>query len=251
MKSGNASRRRRSAAAFVAVLLGAAIAGAQSSGKSEPTEPSEPSLDTVMAHFASSRGIEASFREEKSLPLLTSPLVSEGVLYYAPPKRMVRFTTVPESTSLLVVGDRLRMQDSLGVEEIDLSAYGSARQFVDQLLVLFQGDATALRRRYEVDFEWRGGPWLLTLRPKSLRLRGVIREIALTGRDRALQEMVVKGAAGDVTRTTYAGIDTDRSFREEELARLFPAEGAPRTLTAPDEAGRPGASAADLGVGNP
>lgn len=248
MRSGNASRRRRSAAACAAVLLGAGVAGAQTSGESKP---SEPNLDTVMAHFASSRGIEASFREEKSLPLLVSPLVSEGVLYYAPPQRMVRFTTAPESTSLLVVGDRLRMQDSLGVEEIDLSAYASARQFVDQLLVLFQGDATALRRRYEVDFEWRGGLWSLTLRPKSLRLRAVIREIALTGRDRALEEMIVKGAAGEVTRTTYAGIDTDRPFREEELAALFPAEGAPRTLAGPDGTARPGAPAAGRDVDTP
>ena len=183
-----------------------------------------------MAHFASSRGVAASFREEKSLPLLTAPLVSEGVLYYVPPRRMLRITTVPEVTSLLLDGDRLRMQDSLGVEEFDLGAHEAVRQFVDQLLVLFQGDAKALRGRYEIDFVWRGGPWTLRLTPKSLRVRAVIRDIALTGRDRALDEMVVRGAAGEVTRTTYTDVETDRSFRAEELAALFPTEGAPRPV---------------------
>jgi outer membrane lipoprotein-sorting protein len=236
MRSGNASRRRRSVSAFAAALLCARVVGAQAGSDAAPD------LEAVMADFARSRGVEATFREEKSLPLLVSPLVSEGVLYYAPPQRMVRFTTEPEPTSLLVVGDRLRMQDSLGVEEIDLAAFGTARQFVDQLLVLFQGDLVALRERYELEFEWRDGAWALTLTPKSRRMRGVIQEIALSGRDRALEAMVVTGAAGDVTRTTYERVDTDRSFRDEELAALFPSEGAPHML-----AGRDGAAGADVG----
>lgn len=223
MRSANASRRRRSTAfALVAVVLLAGGCGSRAAGETAPD------LDAVLAHFARSRGVEASFREEKSLPLLAQPLVSEGVLYYAPPGRLARFTTSPESTSLLVVGDRLRIEDSLGVEEIDLAAHGEARQFVDQLMVLFRGDAEALHERYEAEFSWDGGPWSLRLVPKSRRMRAVIEEIALTGRDRALEEMVVKGAAGDVTRTTYSDVDTDRPFGEEELRRLFPEEGAPR-----------------------
>lgn len=228
MRSGNASRRH-SAIAALAVLL---VLGSGPRAGSE----AEPDLDTVLAHFAESRGVEASFREEKTLPLLAQPLASEGVLYYAPEGRLARFTTSPEPTSLLVVGDRLRIEDSLGVEEIDLAAHGQARQFVDQLLVLFQGDAEALHARYQADFAWRGGPWSLRLLPKSRRMRAVIEEIALRGRDRALEEMVVRGAAGDVTRTTYTDVDTDRAFREEELRRLFPEDGAPRPLAPHDAA---------------
>jgi hypothetical protein len=217
--------------------LGAGVARAE--GDAAPT------LDAVMAHFAASRGVVAVFREEKSLPLLAEPLRSEGVLYYAPPGRMVRFTHSPERTSLLLDGQRLRMEDSLGVEEIDLSAHEDARQFVDQLLVLFAGDLPALRRRYEIDFSWQRGTWSLRLAPKSLRVRGAIQEIALEGRDRALREMVVHGSAGEVTRTAYARVDVDRPFTEEELAALFPQTGAPRPLREGDGAStvNPGASA--------
>lgn len=222
MRSARASRRP-SLAATLAAGLALLAAGAQA-------EPSAPSFDSVMAHFARSHGVEARFREEKSLPLLVDPLVSEGVLYYAPPGRMLRVTHAPEQTSLLLDGDRLRMQDSLGVEELDLASHPEARQFVDQLRVLFRGDADALRERYEIDFEWRGGPWSLRLTPKGLRMQAVIREIALIGHDRTLEQMVVRGAAGEVTRTTYRDVDSDRSFRPEELAVLFPADGAPRPL---------------------
>lgn len=233
MRSGNASRP--SVAVLCAALLGASAAGSQ-------PRDAEPSFEAVMAHFASSRGVEASFREEKTLPLLTAPLRSEGALYYAPPGRMVRFTTAPEATSLLLDGDRLRIQDSLGVEELDLAVHDAARQFVDQLLVLFRGDARALRERYEVDFAWRDGAWSLGLTPKSARVRGVIRDIALTGRERTLSEMVVRGAAGEITRTTYSHVDGDRPFRDEELAALFPADGAPRALPRATESAESSAS---------
>jgi outer membrane lipoprotein-sorting protein len=224
VRSGNASRRRLEAGALLLAIL--LVSGPDRSRAGE----ADPRFETVMAHFAASRGVVAHFREEKTLPLLAQPLVSDGVLYYAPPGRMVRFTSAPEPTSLLLDGDRLRMQDSLGVEEIDLGSHTAAQQFVDQLLVLFRGDARAMRERYEIEFEWRDGPWSLRLTPKSLRVRAVILEIALAGRDRALVEMVVRGAAGEVTRTTYRQVDVDRAFRPEELAALFPSEGAPRAL---------------------
>ncbi len=197
---------------------------------------SAPDLATLMGHFAASRGVEAAFHEEKQLPLLVAPLTSEGVLYYAPPGRLARFTTTPEATSLLVDGDRLRIEDGLGVEEIDLASHGVARQFIDQLLLLFRGDLQALQRDYDAVFEASGDAWSLTLAPKGLRMRQVIREISLRGSNRQLDEMVVRGAAGEVTRTTYARIAVDRLFREDELAVLFPSEGSPRALPSPPSA---------------
>jgi outer membrane lipoprotein-sorting protein len=234
VRSARASRRRSSASRPVALAVGLALLAAAAGA-----EPSAPSFEAVMDRFARSRGVEASFREEKSLPLLVEPLVSEGVLYYAPPGRMVRFTHSPEATSLLLDGDRLRMQDSLGVEEIDLSSHPEARQFVDQLRVLFRGDADALRERYEIDFAWRGGPWSLRLTPRSLRVKAVIEEIELSGRERRLEQMLVKGAAGELTRTRYLEVDPDRAFRPEELDALFPGNGAPRPLAGPADPTRP------------
>lgn len=184
-------------------------------------------LSTLMHYFAASRGVEVHFREEKSLPLLQAPLVSEGVLYYAPPGRMARFTTQPEPTSLLVLEDRLRMEDGLGVEEIDLDAHPQARRFVSQLMLLFQGDQEALERDYDVLLVGDGAAWSLTLRPRDRALRQVIREIALSGREAELDEMIVTGTQDEITRTTYSQTRSDRPFAEAELEALFPAEGAP------------------------
>jgi len=188
-------------------------------------------LEKLMHYFATSRGLEAEFREEKSLPLLVAPIVSEGVIYFAPPDRMARFARVPERSSLIVMGDRLRIEDSLGVEEIDLAAQPTARHFVNQLLVLFRGDLEALRRDYEVVFEGGAESWLLRLTSRSARVRQLIREVTLRGRADHLDEMLVSGADGETTRTTYQRVATDRPFRDEELARLFPGAGSPQPLS--------------------
>ncbi|MGH0033316.1 MAG: outer membrane lipoprotein carrier protein LolA [Myxococcota bacterium] len=197
-----------------------------------PTAAEERGLGTLMEHFARSRGVEAAFREEKTLPLLQQPLVSEGRLYYAPPGRMARFTTAPERSSLLVDASRVRMEDGLGVEEIDLSAHAEARRFVAQLLLLFEGDQQALEREYRVRFtsDAAEGSWALQLEPRGFAVRQVIREITLRGREAWLDEMVVSGTRGETTRTTYAHMQTDRPFSDAELAQLFPDDGAPEPL---------------------
>jgi len=229
------SRLRESALRAIGLALAVCAASA---ALADPAPEVPTDLATMMRHFADSRGVEAAFREEKSLPLLSEPLVSEGVLYYAPPGRLARFTTAPESASLLVDGDRLRIEDGLGVEEIDLASHAGARQFVDQLLVLFRGDHEALQRDYAVELGAEAGGWSLLLAPKSRVMRVVIEEIALFGRGRILDEMVVRGAQGEVTRTTYSRIDADRPFSADELALLFPEDRSPRSLE-PDDSPTP------------
>jgi hypothetical protein len=216
----------RPAVSFATLLL---VALGVAAASADPAAD-DRDLDTLLSHFAASRGVEARFREEKSLPLLQEPLVSEGLLYYAPPGRLARFTTRPDRTSLLVLGDRLRIEDGLGVEEIDLAAHAEAKRFIAQLLLLFQGDRKALERDYEVRFEGDGDIWSLVLLPRGLTLRSVIREIALRGREDRLLEMVVTGTQGETTRTTYPRMQVDRPFRPEEISALFPAEGAPVPL---------------------
>ncbi len=198
-----------------------------------PAASQELDLRTLLGHFASSRGVEAEFREEKELPLLARPLVSEGVLYFVPHGRLARFTRTPEAASLLVDGARLRIEDSLGVEELDLGAHPEARQFVDQLLLLFNGDEKGLARSYETRFAVDDEGWSLVLTPRGLRMRQVIREISLRGNARKLEEMVVSGAEGERTRTTFGATRVDRPFREDEIAKLFPPVGSPVPLEAP------------------
>jgi hypothetical protein len=222
----NAGARPPAAGVRLAALAAMVATLAAPAARAEPAAAALD-LEALMRRFAASRGVEAEFHEEKRLPLLAQPLASEGVLYFAPPDRMLRLTRSPESSLLLVAGDRLRIEDALGVEEIDLAAQPVARRFVDQLLLLFRGDLSGLRREYEVAFDAQGERWTLRLTSRSRQLRQLVREVTLRGEAGHLDEMVVAGADGDLTRTTYARVVSDRVFSPDELAALFPAQGSP------------------------
>lgn len=226
MRSSSGSRRTRrpERAVGLALLVGLAFAA-----HAEPPHR-ERTLEALMANFAHSRGVEADFREEKVLPLLAEPLVSEGRFYFAPPDRLARFTETPGASSMLLDGNRLRIEDTLGTQEIDLGAEPTARQLVAQLLVLLSGDLPALERDYRVDFRGEAERWTLALVTRDLRARQVVSRIVMQGPWGRLDEMALHGAEGEVTRTRFERVVGDRVFEAAELARLFPAEGAPRPL---------------------
>lgn len=213
---------------WLLLLLGCFLSLGATTEKPEPRD-----LETLMQRLAESRGVEARYREEKRLPLLSEPLVTEGIFYFVPPDRLVRFVERPETASMLLAGDRLRIEDSLGVQDIDLSAEPTARQLVSQLLVLLRGDLDALRVDYGVEFEAHNPGWSLRLKTRDLRARQLIQRIEMNGSGDRLDSMVMYGSQGEETRTEYSNVVSDRQFDAEALAALFPSEGAPAPPPSP------------------
>lgn len=187
-------------------------------------------LDILMHHMATTRGVRARFHEVKEVSLLAAPVESRGTVYFVPPDRFARHTTSPSSTRLVIEGDRLRFADDVGREDIDLSGDPVAGQFVGHFVVLWNGDLEALRERYEVAFEASGAgrdaDWTLTLVPRSSRLRSFIQRIEVHGAGPALHEMTLVEADGDRTLTRFDQVETDHVFAPEELALAFPRAGA-------------------------
>jgi outer membrane lipoprotein-sorting protein len=199
-------------------LLAAASAGAQS-----PAIPSGPlTLEALMHRMASTTGVRAEFREEKTLALLESPLVSEGKLYFIPPSRMARITTRPGASALVIDGQKMSYTDEAGASDVDLAGNRIARTIVENFVVLFAGDLAALRERYRVEFESEKLRWRMLLTPKAAPLSQFIASVELRGDGPALEEMTIREADGDRTLTRFLRVETDTRFTPEELARLFP-----------------------------
>src|SRR4030095_4393732 len=147
---------------------------------------------------------------------------------------------------LVIDGDRFFLRGAAGSEAMDLSASPIAREYVENFIVLFNGDLAALRRRYQPDFHADAKGWRLALRPRGAPLsdfiervtiggrggraprRGsgaplpdFIERVTLEGRGRALERMELVEAGGDRTTTWFEAVRTDRAFPAEELARIF------------------------------
>lgn len=220
-----------------AALAAAALAQAAPLAASPADEPARPApsvaaesvasaaelatLEAVMAGMAGARGVVAEFREVKELALLSAPLESRGVLHFVPPDRLLRRTLEPLRSELLVDGSRVVFRDAAGAAPVDLSGDPSARQFVDNVTILFRGDLAALRERYEVAFEASPPRWRLALTPRDPVVRRFVASLTLEGEAKALREMVLLERDGDRTTTRFERVDTDHAHTPEEIRALF------------------------------
>ena len=179
-------------------------------------------LDALIASFAAMPGLAARFREEKQLSLLQVPLVSEGVLYFAPPDRLVRHVEKPAPSTLLLRGDELVLGTAADQHAIDLSSQPAVRSFVDAFRLVLAGDLAQLRALYDIQFHAAGASgWQIQLAPRDERLAGVIRSIEVAGSGAELREVRVVQTSGDATTTRFRDVDRNRHFSAAELEALF------------------------------
>jgi hypothetical protein len=171
--------------------------------------------------MAGTSGVVARFREVKEIALLSAPLEVRGTLTFVPPDRLVRVTTEPGRSRLVIDGERVSFEDEAGSEAMDLSENPVARAFVANFIVLFNGDLAGLRERYEPEFRVDGARWRLALVPRRPPLSDFVAHVRLEGEGRSLGRMELLEVDGDRTTTTFSEVEVDRRFAPEELERLF------------------------------
>jgi hypothetical protein len=178
-------------------------------------------LRDLMARMRQSPGVVAEFVEEKHIALLTEPLRSRGHIYFAPPDDLLRVTTLPSETRLLLTSDDVRYRDEAGEDHFDVSADSIVRQFVENFLVLFTGDLEQLRSRYDITAKIDGDDWRLDLRPRRSPFDGLIVGVVLQGDGKLLTSIEMLEKDGDSTVTTIVQMDPDRSLTADDLGRMF------------------------------
>lgn len=234
--SSSTARGRLARLASLAALVPALLAAATTSRAGEPARAPAPApavaqaaalpdLDGLLARFAAMPGLRARFREEKRMALLAMPLVNEGVLYFQPPGRLVRHTTAPARSSVLIDRERLTFGDERGVEAIQLAGNPALALFVASFVKIFAGDREALVSMYAMEVRpWpEGGAegWALQLRPKVAPIDKILEKIEIHGSGVVVHRMRVVELGGDETITTFSEVDTARRFSDAELVELF------------------------------
>lgn len=215
------------------VLFPARLGGAtsdQDARRSGPQAlpPAVTGIEDLMHALARSGGVRARFREVRYVSLLTDPLESEGMLYFAPPDLLARHTTRPGRASVVVRGSRVQLGDETGTQDVPLGSSELAAALVDNLVGLLRGDLPALRARHDVRFRLRAEGWELRLEPRSPLVRTLIDSIRLEGHGDQLDAMEVVETNGDRTVTVFSEVQTGRAFTPSELEHLFRLDGAER-----------------------
>jgi len=229
-----ASRRALFAACLLLLPLPATAAPAPhkaTEGKAEAkTAAKAPAdIDALLAGLSKAPGLYAHFREEKHITLLQAPLVSEGSIYFAPPSRFARHTEKPIKSVMIIDGNQLQFGNADGQESMNLGTNPVARLFADAFVMLLSGNRAGLEKIFKMQLTPKtgsaAGDWKLVLTPRVAPMDKLIKDMELRGRGLNLNELDVREASGDWTRTSFTDVDLNRRYSAAEQAKFFKLPG--------------------------
>jgi len=220
---------------FAAVLLLLPTVAVAAKAKSPPAAPAAKApadIDALLAGLSKAPGLYARFREEKHITLLQAPLVSEGSIYFAPPSRFARHTEKPIKSVMIIDGNQLQFGNADGQESMNLGTNPVARLFADAFVMLLSGNRAGLEKIFKMQLTPKTGSaagatgdWKLVLTPRLAPMDKLIKDMELRGRGLNLNELDVREASGDWTRTSFTDVDLNRRYSAAEQAKFFKLPG--------------------------
>jgi hypothetical protein len=174
-----------------------------------------------MDHFANSGTVRAVFKETRRLALLADPIETEGVLYFAPPDRLVRQTTRPGSSRIVVHGGRVAFRDETGTRTLDLGSSDVARSLVDNLMAFLRGGLPRPHERYTIAFSSDGQGWRVDLEPRPKAVRAIIEGMRFSGTGWALGAMETRETNGDISISVFSRVETQLELSRDDFERIF------------------------------
>jgi hypothetical protein len=183
---------------FVAALFCAWSAGAAITSDSPWT------LDALMRSLAEVKSAKARFVERKFLRILDEPLESRGTLSYSAPGRLEKHTLTPKPESLVLEEGRLTVDDPVRKQTrtLALQDYPIVWALVESIRATLAGDLQSLNKFYAVRFSGDRREWRLILVPRDSKMRSIVNDIRITGRDRSVRVIEVNEAGGDRSEMT-------------------------------------------------
>ncbi|MSP01566.1 MAG: hypothetical protein EXR07_11045 [Acetobacteraceae bacterium] len=147
-------------------------------------------LNTLMRMLAEKTARQTAFHEEKTIPNLTKPLVSSGVLVYRYPDHLEKRTTSPIREDLVVEGRRASMTGGgADTHVVDIDAHAELRVVIDTLLGVLSGNLTMLRLDFDVTVEGDAANWRIDLLPRGKDAPRFLRNASITGHQSAIREI--------------------------------------------------------------
>lgn len=179
-------------------------------------------LADLLAQFSEIQSMQARFREEKFMALLSVPLKSEGSLYYAKPRLLARHTHKPQKSSLVLRGDKLAFGDADHQESLSLDAQPAVRVLVDTFVSVLSGDGAGLQKLANLTVEaLPGGAFRIGVIPKDPGVLRIVKSMSFEGKGAVLSRMELLDANGDRTVTLFEDFKATGKLSAADEKRLF------------------------------
>lgn len=163
-------------------------------------ETLDPAL--LMARLASVPERRATFREERTLAALTTPLISTGKLYYRRPDYLEKETLWPLPERMVIDANRLIITDPASNDPphvVPLDVDPGLHTLIDVMRAPLAGDLATLRRSFTLAAAGTLAAWTLDLTPTDPAATRFVSRIHLTGRDSWIATIRITQANGDIS----------------------------------------------------
>lgn len=186
-----ASRRHSAALAFLLCLITWPQAGA-----------SNWDIGRLMQAVAANAEQPLSYREEKLLGLLETPLRSSGRLKVVLPNTLLREVLEPYRVRYVISADDLitMEEEDQPPRVVQLGRVPAAAAMVGTLRALLLGDREALERLYRLKLTGDAGAWTLELEPRDTELGRHIDLLRVEGTEGHIRLLSILERNGDQSR---------------------------------------------------
>ncbi|MBA2320822.1 MAG: outer membrane lipoprotein carrier protein LolA [Deltaproteobacteria bacterium] len=174
--------------------------------------PLPPEAAAAWAELDDVQRLRAKFEQVQHRSILSTPLVSTGILAFARPGQVRWEVSAPVRSVFVLDGTRLAtaLPDLGHTESVDLGSNPEAARLVQGLMVWLGGDLAGVQRDYDVT--WRAGPpAVVALTPRDAAVRSVLAGLELTieGTPARIRHVKLLEPGGDRVEIALTAIEID------------------------------------------
>ncbi len=159
----------------------------------------------ILAPFKQVMVFKGGFRQEKKLPILMNPFVSNGEFISVRDRGMVWKTLTPASSTLVMVPGKI-IQEVNGRQQ-SFQATGSGYDGLAILLpALLDGDIKTLQRYFSIGIIGNRQQWTIEMTPVSKELASVVHSVSVKGAAGMLKDVSLSGPGGDLTHISFLSV---------------------------------------------
>ena len=168
-------------------------------------------LPQLMASLSQVRSASGQFTEQKTMRILTQPLISRGRLAYVAPNHIEKTTLSPLPERLVMDGDRVTIVSGPNSDTHTFSVgdYPQIGGLIEGIRATLAGDLPTLERIYSIRLSGTPAAWDLQLVPKDSDLASVVKWIEFRGTGNRIQTIDTEDSAGD--RSEMAIVEDERN----------------------------------------
>jgi len=116
---------------------------------------------------------------------------------FTAPDRLEKRTLKPKPESMIVQGGELSIERGGRQYRVQLQAQPQLAAFIDSIRGTMAGDRQSLERNYRLELQGTQQAWVLQLVPRDNQMRGVIRQIRISGAQDQVKSVEISQADGD------------------------------------------------------